>query len=341
MVGGRDYRASEYNRAVRSRRQPGSAFKPFVYAAALERGWSPVSVLNGLTTIPAQGPEEWIPRNVHGEMPDALTLRQALIESNNRAAVALQQRISTGPVIRVARTAGLRDLPDVPSLALGTGVVSPLELTLAYSTFANGGWAVRPRAIRRVLEADGTVALENPVARERVISAESAFQMVSMLSDVMDRGTGASARALGVGFNVGGKTGTTNEFKDAWFVGFSSSLAAGVWVGYDQPATIGREAYGARVALPIWAEFMREAARVFRPGRFRPPDTLRQVPLCKMSYLQPLEDCPVYTEYFKPGQAAPSRLCPLHSGSLRQRAERAVEGFFSALGRRMKGIFGK
>jgi 1A family penicillin-binding protein len=339
LVGGRDYRESQYNRAVRSRRQPGSAFKPFVFAAALERGWSPVSVLHGLTAIPAQGPEEWIPRNVHDEMPDALTLRQALLESNNRAAVALQQRISARRVIQVAHHAGMRDLPDVPSLALGTGLVTPLELTVAYSAFVNGGWAVTPRALRRVVDGDGAAALDSPVTREQVLSPESAFQMTSMLADVMDRGTGASARALGVSFDAGGKTGTTNDFKDAWFVGFSSSLVAGVWVGYDQPAAIGSEAYGARMALPIWADFMRQAAKVYRPARFRPPSTLRPEPLCRTSYLQPMEDCPVYTEYLKAGQDAPSRRCPLHSGSLRQRAERAVEGIFGAIGRRIKDIF--
>lgn len=142
----------------------------------------------------------------------------------------------------------MHDLPNVPSLALGAGEVTPFELTMAYTVFANGGWAVRPRSIVQVLDAGGSTALENGVQRRRVLSEGSAFQMVSMLRDVMDRGTGAQARALGVRFDVAGKTGTTDDFKDAWFAGFSTAVVAGVWVGLDHPAPIGPEAYGARVA---------------------------------------------------------------------------------------------
>ncbi len=340
MVGGRDYSASQFNRAVRSRRQPGSAFKPFVYAAALERGYSPVSVLTGLTNVAAAGPEEWFPRNAHGEMQDEMTLRAALLESNNRAAVALEQKISTQPVLRIAGNLGMRGLPDVPSLALGTGEVSPLELTAAYGVFIDGGLAVPPRGILRVIDADGSTAYDNPPRPARVMTEQGAFQMVSMLEDVIDRGTGSSARSLGVNFNAGGKTGTTDEFKDGWFVGFSTSVVAGVWVGYDQPAPIGREAYGARVALPIWAEFMRSSARYLPPGRFEPPDGMRAEPLCKVSYLQPMQECPVYTEYFKRGDPIPSRICPIHGGPLKQRAERAVQGFFASLGKKLKSILG-
>src|SRR5829696_646173 len=135
LVGGRDYQSSAFNRASRSRRQPGSAFKPFVFAAALERGMSPVSTLSGLNQIAPQGPDEWTPRNVHDDAPDELTLRAALIESNNRAATVLQQNVGTRRVLRVASEAGLEDLPDVPSLALGSGLVTPLAITAAYSVF--------------------------------------------------------------------------------------------------------------------------------------------------------------------------------------------------------------
>ncbi|MEZ5418800.1 MAG: transglycosylase domain-containing protein [Vicinamibacterales bacterium] len=147
MVGGRDYAQSAFNRATRSRRQPGSAFKPFVFAAALDHGMSPVTELTGLDALPAQGPDEWTPRNVHDDAPARLTLRTALFESNNRAAAALQQALGTRRVLRLASKAGLDDLPDVPSLALGTGLVSPLTLTAAYAAFPNGGLAVRPRGI--------------------------------------------------------------------------------------------------------------------------------------------------------------------------------------------------
>ena len=154
----------------------------------------------------------------------------------------------------------------------------------------------------------------------------------------MDRGTGAAARSLGVRFAVGGKTGTTDDFKDAWFVGFSSSIVAGVWVGFDQPQTIGREAYGSRFALPIWSDFMRDAARRRRPDAFEAPSGLRDEMLCRVSYLRPVEGCPVYTEYLKDGDEVPGRLCPLHQGSVKQRVRRALEGFFSGLGRKLKGV---
>ena len=340
MVGGRDYRQSQFNRAWRSRRQPGSAFKPFLYAAALARGYSPVSVLEGLTSIQRQGPEEWAPRNAGGEEAEALTLRAALIESNNRAAALLQQRIGSRPVLRLASDVGLRDLPDVPSLSLGTGLVSPLDLTTAFSAFPNGGYAVRARALTRVIDADGSIAYDNPVQQDRVISEQVAYQMVSMLEDVVDRGTASPARtAYGVQFPVAGKTGTTDDFKDAWFVGFTSSVVVGVWVGEDQPATIAREGYGARFALPIWAEFIKTAARKRGARPFEEPSGLREEQLCKVSYLKPVEGCPVYTEYFKDGDQVPTRLCPIHKGTVKQQLKRAVQGFFSAFGRKLKGIF--
>ena len=338
VVGGRDFRTSQFNRAVRSRRQPGSAFKPLLYAAALEHGFSPVSVLDGLASMAPQGPEEWSPRNASGETPDRLTLRAALLESNNRAASALQQRLGSRPVLRLASDVGLRDLPDVPSLSLGTGLVTPLQLTAAFAAFPNGGLAVRPRGIMRVIDSEGGSAHDNPVATERVISPATAYQMVSMLEDVMDRGTGSAARAMGVRFAVGGKTGTTDDFKDAWFVGFSSSLVAGVWVGFDQPQSIGRDAYGSRYALPIWADFMRQASRYRRPEAFEPASGLREEMLCRVSYFRPVEGCPTYQEYLKEGDDVPGRLCPIHQGTVKQRVRRAIEGIFTGLGRKIRGI---
>jgi 1A family penicillin-binding protein len=338
IVGGRDFQQTPFNRAWRSRRQPGSAFKPFVYAAALTRGRSPVSVISGLETIEPQGPEEWTPRNVREEAVDQLTLRQALIESNNRAAVALQQGIGSRPILRLASDAGLRGQPDVPSLALGSGLVTPLDLTAAYAVFPNGGYRVTPRAILRVLDQQGDTALDEPVQRDRVLPDTVAFQMVSLMRDVIERGTATGVRQWGVRFPVGGKTGTTNEAKDAWFVGYSSAIVVGVWVGFDQPATMGANAFGSRMALPIWADFMRRTSRMLRPGDFAVPAGLRQEELCRVSYLRPLQGCPTYTEYFKAGDEIPSRLCPIHKGTLKQRAQRALEGFVAGLGRRLREL---
>jgi 1A family penicillin-binding protein len=339
LVGGRDFADSQFNRAYRSRRQPGSAFKPLLYAAALESGYSPVSTIQGLASIAPQGPDEWAPRNADGATPDVLTLRAALLESNNRAATALQLQVGSKPVLRLASHVGLHGLPDVPSLSLGTGLVTPLELTGAFAAFPNGGTAVVPRGIMRVLDADGGVALDVPVQSERVISVQTAYQMVSMLRDVVDRGTGVAVRRAGVDFDVAGKTGTTNEFKDAWFVGFASNLVVGVWVGYDQPKTIGADAYGSRYAAPIWSDFMRRAARLRSPGEFDAPAGLKEATLCRVSYLRPVEGCPTYTEYFKPDDAVPGKLCTVHQGTIRQQVRRAIEGVFSGLGRRIRGIF--
>jgi penicillin-binding protein 1A len=339
MVGGRDYQRSEFNRASRSLRQPGSAFKPFVFAAALERGMSPVSTLTGLNQIAPQGPDEWTPRDVHDDAPNELTLRASLMESNNRAATLLQQQVGSGRVLRIAARAGLDDLPDVPSLALGSGLVTPLDITAAFAVFPNGGMAVRPRDLARVRDADGNTAFEQRIEGDRVIQPQVAYQMVTMLRDAIDRGTGSPVRQLGVRFPVGGKTGTTNEFKDAWFVGFSSSIVVGVWVGYDQPQTIGAEAYGSRYALPIWASFMQRAARIRQPGDFERPGGLAEETLCALSYRKPVDGCPLYTEYFKEGDQIPDRLCSIHRGSIRQRLTRTVQGWAAEAGRRIRDIF--
>ena len=337
LVGGRDFRRSPFNRAVNARRQPGSAFKPFVYAAALEGGLSPISVLPGLSNLQVPGHEEWEVTNASVDTRDALTLREALYESNNPAAVRLQTQIGSQPVLRLAEAVGLPRMPDVPSLALGVGEATPLQLTAAYAVFPNGGFAVTPRPIVQVLDADGYAAFNRPVQRKPVISEAAAYQMVSMLSDVVDIGTGAVTRVLGVRFPVAGKTGTTDDFKDAWFVGFSTSLVAGVWVGFDQPAPIGRDGYGAKYALPIWADFMSRTARYRKPESFRVPTTVEAMPLCRVSHLIPRETCPVYTEYFKHADPIPADKCDIHRGPS---AAEVIGGVLSRIGKGIKGIFG-
>jgi penicillin-binding protein 1A len=197
---------------------------------------------------------------------------------------------------------------------------------------------VTPRPIVRVLDDDGYATFTRLVERKPVISEAVAYQMVSMLADVVDVGTGAAARSLGVRFPAAGKTGTTDDFKDAWFVGFSSSLVAGVWVGFDQPATIGRAGYGARYALPIWADFMSRTARLRKPGTFRVPTTLAPVRLCRVSHLVPRDACPDYTEYFKHGDAVPEDECDVHRGPS---AAEVIGGIFSRIGKEIGRIFGR
>jgi 1A family penicillin-binding protein len=340
MVGGADFATTPFNRAVRSRRQPGSAFKPFVYAAALERGLSPVSTIRGIRQVAVQAPEGvWIPRDERAGTEDELTLREALIASSNAAAVLLQQRVGTRPVLRLAADLGVPNQPDVPSLALGSGLVTPLDLTAAYAVFPNGGYRVRPRSIVSVTTGAGERVLQVHAEREPILTPEVAFQMVSMMRDVVDRGTGSRVRALGVAGPVAGKTGTTSEYRDGWFVGFSRSVVAAVWVGFDQPQTIREGASGARVAIPIWSEFMRRTARRAPPSAFEVPDSLHGEELCRVSYHRPVQGCPTYIEYFKDGDDVPSRLCAVHEGTLKQRAQRAVQGLLGALGRSIRDVF--
>jgi 1A family penicillin-binding protein len=340
LVGGRDFGRTQFNRAVSAQRQPGSAFKPFLYATALESGMSPISVVSGLNELRVPGHDEWVVKNASADTRDELTLREALYESNNQAAVRLQTQIGSRPVLRFAEAIGLPPMPDVPSLALGVGEVTPLQLTVAYAVFPNGGFSVAPRPIVQVLDGEGYAVFNREVDRKPVLSEATAHQMVSMLADVLDGGTGAAARSLGVRFPAAGKTGTTDDFKDAWFVGFSSSVVAGVWVGFDQPAPIGNDGYGARYALPIWSAFMSRVAAIRKPEAFRVPSTLQRMPLCQVTHLIPTEQCPVYVEYFKAGDAIPEQTCEVHRGPGRT-AGQVIGGIFSGLGRRLKGIFGR
>ncbi|MEQ1575413.1 MAG: PBP1A family penicillin-binding protein [Vicinamibacterales bacterium] len=342
LVGGSDFSKSPFNRAVRSRRQPGSAFKPFVYAAALEKGLSPVSTISGIKALSILAPEGvWIPRGERTGEQDSMTLREALLESNNAAAVLLQQQVGSASVLRLAADAGVRNQPDVPSLALGSGVVSPLDLTAAYAVFPSLGYRVRPRGLVTVRDSAGEVVTRVHIEREQVLSAQVAFQMVTMLEDVVNRGTGTGARRAGVLGSVGGKTGTTNDYHDAWFVGFSSSVVVGVWVGFDQPERIREGGSGAQVALPIWSDFMKKTARSLPAAPFDAPGSLRPQELCRISYMRPVEGCPTYIEYFKDGDDVPSRLCTIHTGNLKQATQRAIQGLLGALGRGIKGIFGR
>ena len=338
LVGGRDFRRSPFNRAVNASRQPGSAFKPFLYATALQGGLSPVSRVSGLNNVRVPGYDEWEVKNASADARDTLTLREALYESNNQAAVKLQTQIGSRPVLQLAESVGLPRMPDVPSLALGVGEATPLQLTAAYSVFPNGGFAVTPRSIVQVLDANGYAMFTQEVERRPVISDAVAYQMVSILSDVIDTGTGAAARSLGVRFPAAGKTGTTDDFKDAWFIGFSSSLVAGVWVGFDQPASIGRDGYGARYALPIWADFMSHSARLRNPEAFPKPTTVEGVSLCRVSHLSPRDTCPVYTEYFKHGDTIPEDKCDVHPGAT---TAQVIGSIFSRIGKGIGRLFGR
>jgi len=195
------------------------------------------------------------------------------MDSNNAAAVGLQQQVGTGAVLRLASNAGLSNLPDVPSLALGTGVVSPLELATAYTMFPGGGEIAEPRALLSVTDAQGEEVFSEQPRKRRVLTEPAAFQMLSMLRDVVDRGTGTQARALGVRGPVGGKTGTTDEYRDAWFVGFTSDIVVGVWVGNDDNKPMD-QVTGGDVPARIWHDFVTEAEHILKHPAAAPPPAL-------------------------------------------------------------------
>ena len=261
LVGGSDFARSEFNRAINARRQPGSAFKPFVYLAALEAGRRPDDLLDDSPVRYARGPgKPWEPENYDGKFRGIITLQQALEESVNVPTVKLLETVGVERVIDAARRLGIQSpLPTDLTLALGSGDVTLAELTAAYAALANGGVRMEPTAVRHVTDSQGRLVEENiPQGREAVSPAVAAA-LTQMLRGVVERGTGTAARVLGR--PLAGKTGTTNDFSNAWFLGYAPGLAAGVWVGHDRVRSLGHDETGARAALPIWIAVMREALR--------------------------------------------------------------------------------
>ena len=264
MVGGRDFRVSNFNRATLARRQPGSAFKPFVYAAAVEDGFGPDDVIENLDEPVVASNAAWTPDDEHVD-DEVVTLREGLRMSSNRAAVQLLSTVGLRKTMKSARGFGFGDLPAVPSVALGSGEVTLSAITAAYGAFANNGAVFIPHLVRRVVDRDGQVLYESESIPQQAIRPVTAYLMADMLRGVIDGGTGYGVRQMGFALPAGGKTGTTNDYKDAWFIGFTPSLVTGVWVGYDQPQTIRRNGYAAELAVPMWTRFMKVATKGMKP----------------------------------------------------------------------------
>src|SRR5882724_737732 len=280
MVGGYDFFKSEFNRATQARRQPGSSFKPFVYIAALEAGLTPATVVEDSPVEFPGGPngKPWKPENYDRKFRGPVTYQQALEESVNVAAVKVQERIGLRRTIDVARRMGVESpLGENLSLALGTSELSLLELTSAYGTLANQGRWLHPTAVRYVLDAQGKLLEENVPLLNQVVTTELAFVATQMLKGTIERGTGVAAKALGR--PAAAKTGTTNDYSNAWFIGFTPQLATGVWVGYDRPRSLGKDETGSRVAVPIWTAFMQEALAGTPPEDFPIPERVVLVPV--------------------------------------------------------------
>jgi 1A family penicillin-binding protein len=311
MVGGRDYKASRFNRATQALRQPGSAFKPFVYAAALEAGYSPSSLVTRLDE-PIQTLEgAWIPEDEHSDEP-SMTMRTALRTSSNRAAVRMLEDVGIAKAVAQAQKMGMGNVPSVPSLALGSGEVTLMAMTSAYAAFADQGRLRTATFIRRVEDAEGKVLFDAKPVTEQVVSPQTAFLMTSMLADVVNFGTAYKARQEGFTYPAAGKTGTTNDYVDAWFVGFTPHLVTGVWVGFDRPRTIIANGFAGELAVPMWARFMKQATAADKPDTFKAPQGLTAASVCRVSGLLPSAACDrVITEYFARG-TVPTQICQEH-----------------------------
>jgi penicillin-binding protein 1A len=288
IVGGYDFFRSEFNRAVQARRQPGSAFKPFVYIAALESGFTPASRVEDAPVSYAIGPngQSWKPDNYDRKFRGSTTLQQAIEESVNVVTVKLQEQIGLNRTVRVARRLGISSPLDVNlSMALGTSDLTLLELTSAYAALANQGAWLPPTTIRYVTDAQGKLLEEHVPEPREAVSAETAYVITHMLRGVVERGTGQAAKALGR--PVAAKTGTTNDYSNAWFVGFTPRLATGVWVGYDRPRSLGKDETGSRVAVPIWLSYMTKILADTPREDFPVPDKVVFVPVD----LDPSNEC--------------------------------------------------
>ena len=339
MTGGRNFDESQFNRALQGKRQAGSAFKPFVFAAAIESGFTPATLVIGLDTPMMAADGAWLPDDGHSTAT-AMTIRAALKSSSNRAAVQVLRAVGIPRAVSYANRLGL-EAPSVPSLVLGAGEVSVLEMASAYGVFANGGWLRTPVFIRRVEDNQGRVLYAGEPHASRAVSEETAFLMADMLSGVVNGGTGYRAREAGFKFRAAGKTGTTNDYRDAWFIGFTPSLVTSVWVGFDQPRTIVPGGYAGQLAAPIWGRFMQRAAGQRDAGWIRRPSGIVAVEVCRSSGDLATEGCRrsisistegeivdqsgVGFEYFRRG-TEPLQECPIHGYSIPVNRWRSVIG---------------
>ncbi len=323
LVGGRDFNDSNFNRAVQAARQPGSAFKPFIYTAAIDNGFSPTDIiLDTPVSFRAGNGQDWSPQNYDKKFRGPVTLRNALANSVNVPAAKLLQKLGTSVVTSYARRMGIKSRlsPDL-SLALGTSEVNLFELTSSYGVFANQGVRVPPIFILRVEDKNGKVLEETRPAAEEVLSPETALTMTSMMESVLENGTAASARSLGFTAPAAGKTGTTDDYSDAWFVGYVPGVVTGVWVGFDRKQKIGPGMTGAAAALPIWVDVMLAGTKNRPPQDFPVPSGVLSRLICTETGLLANPACPsTEIELFREG-SEPTGYCNVHTGTAKPETE--------------------
>lgn len=351
LVGGRDFRDSKFNRTLQGYRQIGSTFKPFVYAAAYGQGLFPGTLISDDPLQPGEVPTapRWTPNNSDRANRGTLPARDGLIFSRNTMTVRVGERATLDKVHALAALAGFApDIPKVPAIYLGAFGSTVKDVTAAYSAFAAGGVRREPYIVERIDDQDGTIIYQAHPQQRQILSPAVAWMIAQTLRGVIERGTAASAKSLGLDRIAAGKTGTTDEYKDAWFVGFTNSLTCGVWVGFDQPQTIEQKGYGAALALPIWVRVMEKASRQqYADGEFPPPEKLVQVQLCSVSNQLATSDCQAAGTAYQialPQSMVPQQSCPVHQGELLNpdREQNRNEGNFpQRFFRSLRNLFGR
>lgn len=317
MVGGYDFARSEYNRAVLARRQPGSSFKPIIYATAMNQGMSPATVVLDAPVVYEQEEEDktWKPENYGKRFHGIVSLREALIHSHNLATVRLLDKVGIRNVIDFSRTVGVvSPLAADLSLALGSSSVGLMELVSVYGVFANQGVRVEPYAVASVQDSGGRTLDQAAIQPRQVVSRETAYLITNMMEDVIQRGTGMAAKSV-IDRPVAGKTGTTNDFTDAWFIGSTPNLATGAWVGFDDRRPLGETESGAHAALPIWMAFMKEALKQLPVVPFEIPDGVMFVKVDPTTALLTDQDeqhgtVELFTKGTEPTKSAGSKIDP-------------------------------
>jgi penicillin-binding protein 1B len=318
MVGGRDYQKSQFNRVAQAKRQPGSVFKPFVYLAALMFGsedgtkkFTPVTLVDDSPFTWVYEGQEWQPDNYKGEYFGTVTLRRALERSLNSATARVARDVGIRRVREIAHRLGIQSqLPAFPSLALGGVEVTPLEVGTAFSTLANNGVRTHPVTVKQVIDQSDHLLERRDIRVTKVISPQAAFMINYLMKGVLDHGTATGARNQGFTRPAAGKTGTTNDTKDAWFVGYTPDLLAVVWVGFDNQSKLGLS--GAQAALPIWTEFMKRATAGTPVADFIAPPGIKMVDIDPLSGQRATPNCPqVFSEAFIEGEE-PTAFCSLH-----------------------------
>jgi 1A family penicillin-binding protein len=306
LVGGRDFEDSKFNRAVQARRQPGSAFKPFVYTAAIQAGYPPTTILEDRPYRLVRDGQVWEPRNYDGSYAGDITMRRALTRSQNIATVRLAEQVGLDRVISTARALGIDgEIPRYPAIAIGAAEVTLLEMVTAYATLAALGERPEPRFVSHVTDRHGRTVWRVAPRTTNVMPRDVAFLATDLMRDVVDRGTGTAVRAAGFRHPAAGKTGTTNESADVWFIGSTPSIAAGIWIGTDERQRIMAQATGGRLAAPVWGRVMRAVAATGED--WTPPPGVERLQVDEFGNVV-AANCPTYgelrQEYFLRGTAA-------------------------------------